>query len=188
MKKLAEKLKESCKAFYKEEESNESHSSPFYCLWYKAKETDKKWKKSSLSMKDREALSKDGEKLKKQEGWASVKTVEGDKDPNDMKEDTDIDCVCDQSGECECGTDDDQMYEDASMVRHINQQIGQVKDKLKPITDKVVKLAAKQKEETDTAKYNALEKQINDLHKSQEKYRVEIKKLVSQKKSARKRQ
>jgi hypothetical protein len=56
-----------------------------YALWYKEKQNGK-WKKSSLTMKDKNAISINGEKLKNQEGWDSIKVTLDGEDANKMSE------------------------------------------------------------------------------------------------------
>lgn len=50
-------------------------------LWFK-EHGSKKWKKSSLSMKDENACKKHGEKLKDQEGWSAIHVCPAGVDPN----------------------------------------------------------------------------------------------------------
>lgn len=57
------------------------HASGAWQLWYK-NEGDRKWHKSSLSMKNEDALKSNGEKLKTQEGWAEITTAPVGEDPN----------------------------------------------------------------------------------------------------------
>jgi hypothetical protein len=52
-------------------------------LWYKENKNSRKWKQSSLSMLNKEALEVQGGLLKKQEGWEDVKVMPEDKNPNE---------------------------------------------------------------------------------------------------------